>query len=212
MTIFEIEKEFLDIIELLEESEGELTEEIHEKLFVNRNEAVNKLNQYRYIMLKLKSEIEVGNQEISRIQSIIKNKNKSIERLEEYSKKAVEMYGLFSIKSKAKNLPVYVELPNDLKAIVSYTESVDIDLKDTHNLIALPKELEEYTNINLNFNDIPLNEYNEVKQELYDLLVNTKFSTIIDLKVSKSLIKQAISEGIEFENARIEVKGKVNFK
>ena len=212
MTIFEIEKEFLDIIELLEESEGELTEEIHEKLFVNRNEAVNKLNQYRYIMLKLKSEIEVGNQEISRIQSIIKNKNKSIERLEEYSKKAVEMYGLFSIKSKAKNLPVYVELPNDLKAIVSYTESINVDLEDTHNLLALPKELEEYTNINLNFNDIPLNEYNEVKQELYDLLVNTKFSTIIDLKVSKSLIKQAISEGIEFENARIEVKGKVNFK
>lgn len=212
MNIFEIRKEYLEILDILEENGGEETDEVKKLLFVNREEVVDKLCQYRYLIEKLKPEIEAGKKEIERINKVINNKKVSIQRLEEYSKMAIEMYGLNDLKSTAKNIPKYVSLPQDVKAKISYTESIDVRIPDITNLKTLPKELENFASIDLSLNGMLLLEFNQIKQGLIDLLEYTVYKKSLEIKVDKKLLKEHIDNGEVFENANKVIKATVTFK
>ena len=216
MTIFDIEKELLEVIDLLEQNEGDMTDEITEKLNVNRDELEVKLSQYRHIIMKVQSEIKSGNDEIIRIQNIIERKNKALESLAMYSQKAIELYGLEVSTSKAKNKPKQVKLKNDVRAVLSFTESVELEKLNNKSLIDFPEELLPYSKVDYTMK-LMANDYIKFKGEidsLFNDVINPEaFGTVaLEITTNKTMVKQAMEDGVEFESARVKLKSKIEFK
>ena len=92
-SLFEIGDELKLIIAELEENGGELTEEIEERLAINKNELDTKLDSYRYVISKTSSSIDFLNDQIELLQAKIKAKNNLIDRLKERIAMAVTTYG-----------------------------------------------------------------------------------------------------------------------
>lgn len=217
MIIFEIEKNLLEVIDLLEQNGGEMTDEVNEILNVNRNEIEIKLSQYRHIIMKVQSEIQTGNDEIKRIQNMIARKNKALESLAMYSQKAIELYGLEISTSKAKNKPKQVKLKNDVRAILSFTENVELaETINNKSTLNFPEELIPYSKLQYSLK-LTLEEYNKIS-ELVDIFETSVLENNIDIKsnveisTNKTDVKKAIGEGIEFENVKININPKIEFK
>lgn len=81
MNLFEIDSEYRDILQMLEESEGEITPEIEEALNNNEGDFLKKVTNYRNMIFKWKADLEAIKSEKARIAAIEKNRNNSIERL-----------------------------------------------------------------------------------------------------------------------------------
>lgn len=80
-SIFEITGEYLELLDKLEESGGELTPELEEMLEINDEEFEDKINSYGVVIRKLRADIEVAKAEISRINDIKKSKEGAIKRM-----------------------------------------------------------------------------------------------------------------------------------
>lgn len=65
--IFDIAKEYEDILSIIEDNEGEITPEIAEKLSINESELEDKLRNYKYIIDRYKYEKEYVKDEQERL-------------------------------------------------------------------------------------------------------------------------------------------------
>jgi hypothetical protein len=205
-SIFDIERNILEAVDMLEESGGEITDEISEILNINRDEIKEKLNQYYYVTKKLESEIELANFEINRLSEKRNLKQKNIDNIKSYVKKALELFGLEVTKSKAKNKPKEVNT-GYITAKISYNESLEIDKEI--NITNVPDELQDFTTVNINFN-LPYKEY--IEEYSFD---NKEIENMAKIKInniSKTDIKKEIEEGKEFEYVHTLINEKIEFK
>ena len=203
-TIFDIERDILDVISQLEENEGEITEEIEEVLSINRNELKTKLQQYSYVNKKINSEIELAKFEIKRLQGLVKRKEKAIEKLDEYSEKAIELYGLENSKSKAKKKPKEVDLGLE-KAVLSYTEAVEITV-EPETIDDIPEDLQDFT-------VIAVTRYYKYKEGIDEVYDTSKNIPKVTFNIDKTELKKELSkEDNEIENAVIKQNSNLKFK
>jgi hypothetical protein len=81
MNIFNIQQEYLELMEILEENEGELTPELEQRLAINQQDLEHKVKAYHHIITILKGDTAVIDDEVARLNKIKETKTNTIERL-----------------------------------------------------------------------------------------------------------------------------------
>ena len=131
-TLYDIKKEYLELINQVEELDGEITPEIEEQLQINQNELQNKAIAYHSIILSKDSfNMQIDN-EIKRLQALKKRNNSLIENLKNRLVGAIQTFGEFTVGTNTfvlrKSERVEVEdvnlLPKEYKTI-KVTEQAD---------------------------------------------------------------------------------------
>ena len=139
--LFDIQAEYLMIMEDLEEylldnpdAEGEIPDHINERLFVNRNEAAEKLEAYYYVIKQLEGEYAVLYEERKRLEKKMQAKVAMSDRLREYAAQAVRQYG--TVAKGSKSLSVVTD-----KVKLSYIATPKVEVVDE---AAVPSTYKKY--------------------------------------------------------------------
>lgn len=131
-TLYDIKQEYLELINQVEELDGEITPEIEEQLIINQNELQNKAIAYHSVILaKDAFNMQIDN-EIKRLQALKKRNNTLIDNLKNRLVGAIQTFGEFTIGTNTfglrKSERVEVEdvnlLPKEYKTI-KVTEQAD---------------------------------------------------------------------------------------
>lgn len=91
--IFKLEQEYLELLNNIEELEGELTSEIEEQLAINLDDFEAKMMSYSGLISYLKGDLFVINDELQRLTDLKKSKENIIERLKTTMRDAILIYG-----------------------------------------------------------------------------------------------------------------------
>jgi len=133
-TLYDIKQEYLEIINQLEELEGEITHEMEYKLKINEIELQNKAIAYHSIILSKDAfNMQIDN-EIKRLQALKKRNNSLIENLKERLIGAIQTFGEFTVGTNTfglrKTERVEVEdvnsLPEEYKTIKVQANKAEI--------------------------------------------------------------------------------------
>jgi hypothetical protein len=131
--LYQIESEYLQLINQIEEMEGELTPEMEEALTINKNELEVKSIAYVEYIKSRESFNERIDTEIRRLQAIKKQNDSLISKLKQNLLNAVNLFGNFESgflkfstrKSTSVNVTIEAnELPKEFKT-VKVTEAPD---------------------------------------------------------------------------------------
>lgn len=101
--IFDLSLEYISILDELEENGGELTDDIQDRLNINKDELDTKLENYRRLILSIQGEIGVLEEERERLAKKVITKEKIIDRLKENMATAINVYGEINPKAKTNN-------------------------------------------------------------------------------------------------------------
>ena len=120
-TIFEIGTEYQNIISLIEQNNGDLSEDLYEAYINTREELNNKAKAYIYVIRNKENHIANIDAEIDRLRDMKKQTEKEIDRIKNYLSLAVGQFGNFetglhkiSIRtSKAIEITDLNELPKE---------------------------------------------------------------------------------------------------
>jgi len=93
MNLFQLTLEEMNFISMMEETGGEVTDEIMEDLAIRRENFQHKAEAYSRFILKLESEADIAATEIKRIQAIKKTKDNTATRLRETLRDALMVFG-----------------------------------------------------------------------------------------------------------------------
>lgn len=123
--IFEIKKEYIDLMNEVINNEGEFTPELLEKLEINEKDLKDKAINYAYVIKNIEYENEIIDIENNRLKELKARNNIKITNLKKTVKKSMEVYNIDKIDS-----PI-------LKLSLRKSESVNIidESKISHNLI-----------------------------------------------------------------------------
>ena len=99
-SIFDIDRELLDIFEELEENGGELTPEIEERLKLNKEEVTSKVKNYVEYINKLKADKAAIKAEKDRLAALDKSKDNTIKSLTNLVLYAINTFGKEDKKGK----------------------------------------------------------------------------------------------------------------
>lgn len=99
-SIFDIDRELLDIFEELEENGGELTPEIEERLKLNEEEVTSKVKNYVEYINKLKADKAAIKAEKDRLAALDKSKDNTIKSLTNLVLYAINTFGKEDKKGK----------------------------------------------------------------------------------------------------------------
>lgn len=102
--LFNIAEEYLRLVSELEESGGELSEELEARLNINREELENKIKAYYHIIKLNDAQVRVSKDEKQRLNDRQKTKENLIARLEKAVSFAIDMFGEVKPKAKTKSL------------------------------------------------------------------------------------------------------------
>ena len=141
-TLYDIKQEYLELIQEVEEMQGELTPEMEYKLKINQNELQNKAVAYHsYILSKDSFNMQIDS-EIKRLQALKKKNNNVIENLKSRLIGAIQTFGEFTVGTntfglrKSERVEIeYVNLLSKEYKTIKVTEQAD--------KIAIKKALKE---------------------------------------------------------------------
>lgn len=94
MNIYEIDKELQSIIAELEESGGDLSPELAEKLAINDENFQEKITSYLHVIANVKSESDGLSSEIKRLQERKKSNDNTVARLKETIQRSMQLRDL----------------------------------------------------------------------------------------------------------------------
>jgi len=94
-TIFEIGNEYQNIISLIEQNNGEITDDLHEAYINSRDELNNKAKAYIYVIRNKENLISNIDAEIDRLKEMKKRTENEIDRIKNYLSMAVDTFGNF---------------------------------------------------------------------------------------------------------------------
>ena len=98
MNIYNIQQQYLEIAEELQENGGELTEELELALAINKEELEVKAANYGYVIKSvIDSNISID-KEIERLDALKKANTNTIDRLKHVVHSAMDMFGVTEIK------------------------------------------------------------------------------------------------------------------
>jgi len=99
-SIFDIERDLLDIFEELEENGGELTPELEEKLELNGQEVTRKVKSYVGYIQKLQADQASIKAEQDRLKALSESKQKTIDNISHLVLYALDKFGIEDKKGK----------------------------------------------------------------------------------------------------------------
>jgi hypothetical protein len=192
-TLWEIERQYREVVAELEENGGEITPEIDEILAINRDDFEDKVEAYFVIISEYNSYIERRKLEIERLKTLIKKDEEKVEYLEERLKNALFLYGGSKITTKGKQ-NYFSDFKNlDIKLTSSASESV--------------RTVE-------GFNNKDYCEYKIVDKLTFQELEKVKSIVSINEEAipDKRKIKDALDNGKDIDGAELEIKYNIKFK
>ena len=136
-TLYEIKNEYLELINQVEEMEGEITPEIEIKLNINQNELQNKAIAYHSVILSKDAfNMQIDN-EIKRLQALKKRNNSLVDNLKDRLVGAIQMFGEFTVgtntfglrKSERVEVEDVNQLPKEYKTIKVTEQANKIEIK-----------------------------------------------------------------------------------
>ena len=95
MNIFQIGSEYQNIIALIEQNNGDLSEDLHEAYINSRDELNNKAKAYIYVIRNKENHIDNINAEIERLREMKWQTEREIDRIKNYLSLAVDQFGNF---------------------------------------------------------------------------------------------------------------------
>lgn len=101
-SLYNIEKEYLEIANQLED--GELSPELETALAINERELQGKAIAYAYVIKDSEDTVSVIDAEIKRLQGLKKTEQNKVTRLKETISNAMELYGITEIKTETLKL------------------------------------------------------------------------------------------------------------
>ena len=126
-SIFDINEEYLKIIQELEESGGEITPELEERLNITREQLESKLKAYYAIIKQNEALIDLSKDEKNRLNDRQKAKENLIDRLKKVVAYTVEQFG--EVKPKAKNKSLSFDTLS-----VSLKETDTLEIEDVNKI------------------------------------------------------------------------------
>ena len=136
-TLYDIKKEYLELINQVEELDGEITPEIEQQLIINQNELQNKAIAYHSVILaKDAFNMQIDN-EIKRLQALKKRNNTLIDNLKNRLVGAIQTFGEFTIgtntfglrKSERVEVEDVNQLPKEYKTIKVMEQADKVAIK-----------------------------------------------------------------------------------
>jgi len=136
-TLYDIKNEYLELVNEIEELEGELTPELEYKLKINQSELSNKAIAYHSVILSKEAFNTTIDNEIKRLQSLKKQNNNVIDRLKNSLVSAIELYGdikigtnTFSLrKSERVEVKDVNLLPKEFKTVKVTEQANKVEIK-----------------------------------------------------------------------------------
>ena len=131
-SIYEISNDYLNLMNQIEQAEGEITPEMEDQLKINEGELQSKSIAYLSIIKDREAFVTQIDEEIKRLTALKKRNNNLVDRLKENILNAVNLFGTietkfnkFSIrKSESVEVLDVNELPKEYK-VVKVTEQAD---------------------------------------------------------------------------------------
>jgi hypothetical protein len=115
LNIYQIEKEYLELVNQLIESGGECSPELELQLTINQEQLEQKARGYGFVVKQMESDISIIDAEIKRLGELKKARLKTIERLETTVSNAMQLYDINRLETPT------------LKISFRKSESVEID-------------------------------------------------------------------------------------
>lgn len=136
-TLYDIKKEYLELINQVEELDGELTPELEYKLKINQSELTNKAIAYHSVILSKEAFNTTVDNEIKRLQALKKQNNNVIDKLKNSLVSAIELYGDFTIgtntfslrKSERVEVEDVNKLPKEFKTVKVTEQANKVEIK-----------------------------------------------------------------------------------
>lgn len=98
--IFEISKDYLNIIDQIETNEGEITPEIETALAINEGEIKQKSIAYVAVIKSLESDVNTIDDEIKRLTALKKSRSNIVLNLKDRLSYALELFSIEEIKTE----------------------------------------------------------------------------------------------------------------
>ena len=146
MNIFELTQEWLQIMDMIAEAEGEVTEEI--ELLINKIEGdiSQKMLSMRYIIKSYEAKIRANNEEIERLSKNVESADKAITRMKETMIKILKVVGdkeisktsgeeTFKIKSALGNYSTFPTVKVDVTETIVNEKGETVSVYDDQVLI-----------------------------------------------------------------------------
>jgi len=145
-TIFEIGNEYQNIISLIEQNNGEMSDDLHEAYINSRDELNNKAKAYIYVIRNKENLISNIDAEIDRLKEMKKRTENEIDRIKNFLSMAVDTFGNFETGlhkisnriSKSVEVTDFNQLPKEF-----IKEKIEISADKT----AIKKAIESGVNI-----------------------------------------------------------------
>ena len=99
LSLYEIEKTYLSIVEELIENGGELTPSLEAELNINKEELQNKGICYGFMVKELEMQSDTIDIEIKRLQALKKTRTNTIDKLKNNLSQAMQMFGIEELKT-----------------------------------------------------------------------------------------------------------------
>ena len=187
-SLFSIEAEYLKILEEFENTteDGIMDEATIERLNINKDELVEKLENYRLFIKSIEGDIAGVKDEVDRLNGKIKTKENVINSLKMLMKTALQMYGDNTDKGTKKL---------KLKTFTIWTvKTMPVIIEDEETF-----EDSRFTTFSLS-NKIPSTLIDKVKEFFNGL----EILPILNKSISKADIKKALKEGEVIEGASLD--------
>lgn len=123
MNLYNIKQEYLDILNQLEELEGEITPEIEQALIINQKDLQEKAVGYGFIIKRLDDDVSIIDAEIKRLQEYKKKSEARKELLEQRISEAMKLYNIEKVETPTLKL--------------SFRKSESVEIEDENQV---PKE------------------------------------------------------------------------
>jgi hypothetical protein len=132
-SIYQIQQDYLSITNELIENGGELSPELETSLAINKAELQQKAVAYIYVTKSLEADVSTIDDEIKRLQALKASRVKTIDKLKETVKSAMEMYEIEEIKTatlkinfrKSESIEADAEQLQDYYCVLKTTRTPD---------------------------------------------------------------------------------------
>ena len=136
-TLYTIENDFIQLMQQVEEMDGEITPEMDEQLAITEAQRDGKSIAYLSIITKVDSETTLIDNEIKRLQALKKRNNNIVTKLQSRLLDAVNLFGSYSVnltkfgtrKSTSVNVEDINALPKEYKTIKVVESAVKIAIR-----------------------------------------------------------------------------------
>lgn len=215
ISLFQISQELLDIFDVLEENEGELTPELEKRLAIGEEQLNDKAVSYRKAITYVGGQSKLIKEEINRLRAMQKKFDKSSETLQSSLLQSVLLFGTPDAKlTKAQETHKKngVDI-NPVQRLNAREVGNIINLSNRQTIVCKIEDEDilssEYINLQL-----PKLSMREIKDILYsgDMERIRDFIESGEESINKSLITTHLKNGVEVRGASLEVSHSLTIK